>query len=272
MGWHGLSTIHHISIVCFVDISELSAHNPVTAAHEIDSRHDRWIAAITNHVQASVLERQQESELSQEIPLFSPFEHRSRHIAESLRNDILSGRMVEGLRLTESGLAQRFGVGRGLVREAVQQLSMQGLLITRPNRGAAVAPEAPREIRQLIIPIRRTVEAYALQLVFDELTEDDFQRWEHVLEKMQTAIRHSDYFAVAEADLAFHRVLLERAGQPDLLVIWDALVGRIRSHFRRMQRRYSNLIEVYEEHAALLEGYRRKDLQEAIRLLKANIE
>lgn len=199
-------------------------------------------------------------------------EHRSRQIAESLRNDILSGRMGEGLRLTESELAQRFGVGRGLVREAVQQLSMQGLLITRPNRGAAVAPEAPREIRQLIIPIRRTVEAYALQLVFDELTDADFQRWEEVLQKMKTAGEQNDFYAVAEADIAFHRVLLERAGQPDLLIIWDALVGRIRSHFRRMQRRYSNLIEVYDEHAALLEGYRRRDLESAVRLLKANIE
>ncbi len=205
------------------------------------------------------------------IPSAAP-EHRSRQIAETLRNDILSGRMVEGLRLTESELAQRFGVGRGLVREAVQQLSMQGLLITRPNRGAAVAPEAPREIRQLIIPIRRTVEAYALQSVFDELTDADFQRWEDVLLKMKAAGEQNDFFAVAEADIAFHRVLLERAGQPDLLVIWDALVGRIRSHFRRMQRRYSNLIEVYDEHAALLEGYRRGDLDAAVRLLKANIE
>ena len=204
-------------------------------------------------------------------PPASP-EHRSRQIAESLRNDILSGRMVEGLRLTESELAQRFGVGRGLVREAVQQLSMQGLLITRPNRGAAVAPEAPREIRQLIIPIRRTVEAYALQLVFDELTDADFQRWEDVLQKMKTAGEQNDFFAVAEADIAFHRVLLERAGQPDLLIIWDALVGRIRSHFRRMQRRYGSLVEVYDEHAALLEGYRLGDLEAAVRQLKANIE
>jgi DNA-binding GntR family transcriptional regulator len=210
--------------------------------------------------------------LSQDLIPSAALEHRSRQIAETLRNDILSGRMVEGLRLTESELAQRFGVGRGLVREAVQQLSMQGLLITRPNRGAAVAPEAPREIRQLIIPIRRTVEAYALQSVFDELTDADFRRWEEVLLKMKAAGEQNDFFAVAEADIAFHRVLLERAGQPDLLVIWDALVGRIRSHFRRMQRRYSNLIEVYDEHAALLEGYRRGDLDAAVRLLKANIE
>lgn len=206
-------------------------------------------------------------------PASDSSEQRSRQIAQSIRNDILSGRMAEGLRLTEAELSQRFGVGRSLIREAVQQLSMQGLLVTRPNRGAAVAPEAPREIRQLIIPIRRTIEAYALRLVFDELNDADFQRWEEILEKMRQACGQNDYHALAELDIAFHRALLERADQPDLLVIWDTLVGRIRSHFRRMQRRsYSDVYEIVREHEAVLEGFRQGDLNEAVRLLKANIE
>lgn len=202
----------------------------------------------------------------------NPAGRHSRQIALRLRDDILSGRMAAGLRLTEAELAERFGVGRGPVREAVKQLSVQGLLVVRPNRGAAVAPEAPREIRQLIIPIRRTIEAYALQLVFDELTETDFARWDEIVEKMRLACVAGDLHAVAELDIAFHRLLLERAGQPDLLVIWDALVSRIRSHFRRMQRRTEDRLSIYEEHKALLDSFRAGDLPDALRLLKGKIE
>ena len=193
-------------------------------------------------------------------------------ISRVLREDILTGRIQAGSRLTEAELSSRFGVGRGLVREAVQQLSSQGLLISRPNRGVVVAPEAPREIRNLIIPIRRTVEVYALRLVFDDLGPADFEAWREILDRMRDACSRLDYHAIAEADLAFHRHLLERAGQPDLIIIWETLVGRIRSHFRRTQKLSADAMEIYEEHLALVESFRGRDLAAAVRLLKEKID
>ncbi|AMV40090.1 GntR family transcriptional regulator [Planctomyces sp. SH-PL62] len=198
-------------------------------------------------------------------------DHPESMVSRTLREEILTGRLEAGSRLTEAGLSSRFGVGRGLVREAVQKLSSQGLVISRPNRGAVVAPEAPREIRNLIIPIRRTVEVYALRLVFDELTEADFAAWNVILARMLDACARRDYHAIAEADLAFHRRLLERAGQPDLIVIWETLVGRIRSHFRKTQKLSADAMEIYEEHRALAESFRGRDLAAAVRLLKEKI-
>ena len=81
-----------------------------------------------------------------------------------------------------------------------------------------------------------------------------------------------DYHAIAEADLAFHRHLLERAGQPDLIIIWETLVGRIRSHFRRTQKLSADAMEIYEEHLALVESFRGRDLAAAVRLLKEKID
>jgi DNA-binding GntR family transcriptional regulator len=195
----------------------------------------------------------------------------SIRVTHALREEILTGKLAVGARLTEAEVASRFGVGRGLVREAVQRLSLQGLLISRPNRGAVVAPEAPREIRNLIAPIRRTVEVYALQLVFDDLNEADFAVWDAILGRMREACERRDFQAVAEADVAFHRALLERAGQPDLIVIWETLVGRIRSHFQSTQRRYPNAMEIHDEHFAILESFRGADLAAATRLLKEKI-
>jgi DNA-binding GntR family transcriptional regulator len=196
----------------------------------------------------------------------------AREIANRLREDILSGRLEAGLRLTEAKLTKQFGVGRGLVREAIQRLSVQGLLHARPNRGAVVAPEAPKPIRDLVVPIRQTVEDYALRLVYDDLTEEDFHAWELLLERMHEACERRDYHAIAECDIAFHRTLLERSHEPDLLAIWETLVGRIRSHFRRTQRRYSDPMDVYREHRAIIQSFRRGDLTESLRMLNENIE
>jgi hypothetical protein len=138
-------------------------------------------------------------------------------------------------------LSRRFQTGRGIVREAVQRLSVEGLIQTRPNCGAVVAPEAPKLIRNLIVPIRRTVEAFALELVFDSLNNEDFQVWESIIDRMRAACLTADHHELAELDIAFHRYLIDRADQPDLIAIWESLVARIRSHFRRVQRRCANL-------------------------------
>lgn len=196
----------------------------------------------------------------------------SSQIAYTLRGDILSGRIPEGSRLTEAQLTKRFGVGRGLIREALQRLSLQGLLVTRPNCGAMVAPEAPREIRGLILPIRRTIEVYALRMVFDELNDADFKAWDEIVEKMKAACERADHHLIAELDIEFHHLLVQRAEQPDLLVIWETLVGRIRSHFLRNQRRCPNPLEIYEEHRDIVNSFRNGDVRAAVKSLKDKID
>jgi len=193
-------------------------------------------------------------------------------VANQLRNDILAGRLQAGHRLTEIDLCQRFTVGRGRVREAIHQLVRQGLVITRSNRGAIVAADAPKDIRELIIPIRRTLEVYALQRIFDDLDEATFVRWEQILIELHGACERQDYHSIAEADVAFHRLLLERADQPDLMVIWETLVGRIHSHFLQMQWKQARLLDIYDEHRLLVDTFKARDRETAVKLLNDKIE
>lgn len=197
---------------------------------------------------------------------------RFAEIVSKLQEEILSGELAEGSRLTEMDLSKRFNLGRGVIREAFQQLTHQGLLVTRPNRGVVVASEPPKPIRELIVPIRQMLEGYVLQLIFDDLQESDFERWEEVLERMREACAARDYAAIAETDIAFHRAIVERAGQPDLLIIWEAMVYRIRSHFRRTQRRCPDPMEIYQEHRAILDCIRSGDMQASLALLTEKIE
>jgi DNA-binding GntR family transcriptional regulator len=196
----------------------------------------------------------------------------STELADLLRDDILAGRLQAGTRLTEAELSERFEVGRGRVREAIQQLARQGLLLVRPNRGATVAPEAPKAVEDHIISLRRSLELFALESVFPRLQEKAFKRWEAILDDMKKACDEHNYHDIAEADLAFHRALFEEAELPDLLIIWETVIGRIRSHFLRMQWRTPRLVDIWDEHRQLLKTFRTGDFKAASQLLGAKIE
>ena len=138
-------------------------------------------------------------------------------IVERIREDIMSGRLAGGERLSELALGRRFGVSRGPVREALVQLAHEGLVDCKPNCGVHVSMPVPDSIRALIIPIRRTIETFALRLIFDDLNEDDFRRWEAILKRMAKACHEMDTVAAVEQDIAFHRLLLERADRKSVV-------------------------------------------------------
>ena len=193
-------------------------------------------------------------------------------IANHLRDDVLSGRLAAGDRLNEMALVERFGVSRTPIREALQQLTFEGLLESRPNAGARVAPPPTDAIRQFVVPIRQTVETYALRAIFPTLTEADFHAWDAIIERMRQACLTANYSKIAEQDIAFHRSIVERAGQKDLDAIWISLIVRMRSHFwETHQRNYGDPMEIYEEHARLLMVFRSGDLEESVAALEQNI-
>ena len=193
-------------------------------------------------------------------------------IVERLREDILSGRIAEGERLREVDLAKRFSVSRGPIREAIQQLAWEGVVETDRNKGALVSTSAPNEITELIIPLRCTIEKYAIRLYFDQLTEDDFLVWETILKKMKQACEVNDFALISEHDIAFHRSLVTRAHSPDRLAIWSAMVSRIRRHFRESHLKYQQPIQIYEEHLPIIEALREGSLTEVLQTIDDHIE
>jgi DNA-binding GntR family transcriptional regulator len=194
-------------------------------------------------------------------------------IADRLRDDIFSGRLADGERLSEPMLVKRFGVSRAPIREALVKLTEEGLLIAKPNCGVKVAPTTPDAIQELVLPIRRTIETYALRHIFDDINEDDYRTWQEILERMKRACRERDFATAVEQDIAFHRSILERACQGDLLAIWATLVARLRNYFRQNYTKYDHdPMELYEEHRRIVEAFRSGNKERAVKALEDNIE
>lgn len=193
-------------------------------------------------------------------------------ITDRLREDILSGRLAEGERLQEAKLAERFGVSRGPIREVLAQLTHEGLLETKPNCGVKVSPSDSDAVRELIVPIRRVIETFALKHFFQEINERDVLAWESILHHLKSACERQDLAAIIQYDLAFHRSILMRAGVPALLTIWQTIVARIRRHFQHATAHYvADLLEIYEQHRRLVEVFRSGDREAALRALEEHI-
>src|SRR6516162_9699763 len=138
-------------------------------------------------------------------------------VAAHVRRDVLSGQLAMGDRLREIELAERFGVSRGPVRDALLQLTHEGLLVLQPHCGAKVAGPASDLVLPLIRSIRRTVEVFAVRLILKELTADDFEFWEETLVKMHAACAGGDIPTLVAQDIALHHAIVERTSQPELL-------------------------------------------------------
>lgn len=192
-------------------------------------------------------------------------------LAESLRTDILSGFYKEGDAIRQEEVVKRYQVSRTPVREALIDLQNEGLVVRIPNRGIRVARQAPDSVHELLIPLRRTIETYAVRVCFASLTAEDFKCWDEILERMRIACEQRDCAALGDADIAFHRYLVDRAGEPSLSKIWGMIVGQVRAYFLRYHLRYKDLMIVYREHAAIVEVFRRGSQPEAIEFLAARI-
>ena len=200
-----------------------------------------------------------------EVPVFRTIREQ---IADRIRADVIAGRLAEGTSLREQALAKQYGVSRAPIRDALLQLTQEGLLVARPNCGVRVGSPADEEIQPLVVELRRRIEVFALRRVFRKLTDADVERLQDTVQRLQVACEKDDLAGVVQEDMALHRYLLEATGNTDLLAIWLPIVSRMFLHYSR----HRNMMESYREHAAIVDAIRNKDRKAAIEALTANIQ
>jgi DNA-binding GntR family transcriptional regulator len=129
----------------------------------------------------------------------------SQNIVERLVEAILSGKLNAGTRLNESELSRQLQVSRAPIREALNQLREQGLVIHHPRRGMFVVSLTPPDM-QKIQSLRVVLEAEALLLCREKLTPTNERKLLAQLEKLEKTEGTSQLEAV-RMDLAFHRAI-----------------------------------------------------------------
>jgi len=137
---------------------------------------------------------------------------RTERLAEQVSSAILAGEFPPGARLDEQQLAQRFGVSRTPVREALRQLATSGLIDLRPRRGALVASLTPQDWETMFAAMAE-MEASCARLSALRMTSLERRRLETMHEQMGELVRSgaADAEVYADANQAFHLTIYSGA-------------------------------------------------------------
>ncbi|WP_146340002.1 GntR family transcriptional regulator [Nesterenkonia sp. NBAIMH1] len=168
-------------------------------------------------------------------------------LARQLRLQVLAGDLPPHAHLVESRLAQQYGVSRGPVRDALKELEHEGIIYSA-RQGHRVAQIARQDVDE-IFAIRHMAERTAIESGL--AAEADWAPLEQRAAEMKAAALRGDQPAFAEADLNFHRSVLQIGGGKRLQAVWHLFEPTLAALFTLNPHPGENLAVSAEDHAAL---------------------
>ena len=191
----------------------------------------------------------------------------AQQVAETLRDEILAGRVRAGAHLREATFADALGVSRNTVREAIQILSRQGLVTHEMHRGARVTRIDADAIRD-IYAVRRLVELAALERKPDR---GGLNRLDEAARRLQAAVDSDDDAEIAEADLGFHRVIASLAGSPRFEALFQEVEGETRLSVTIIGNAHPDANQLSREHTEIVDLLRKGETERASKLLDRHL-
>ena len=196
---------------------------------------------------------------------------RTDEIHRALRRDIIYGKLMQGERITEAELTRKFECSRGPVREALVHLSKEGFILLSENKGAIVRKLSAQEVRDYYA-LLEVLEGKAVQWATTQITSRDLDRLV-ILNNSLRELHPEDENYLEEWCLrnsAFHEIFRSKCGNHQISWITSEVRQRI---FRYL---YSSLLtslnkEYIDDHDAILEAVRRRDSEEAKRVMEKHI-
>jgi DNA-binding GntR family transcriptional regulator len=171
---------------------------------------------------------------------------------------LASGRLRPGDRVIETDIARQTGISRGPVREALQQLVAEEVLVNYPYRGTFVTKWSARDVAE-VYGLRAVLEGYAAHRALEHMDEDSFAELERIVNNMCELARQGDGEGVSELDICFHTRLYEFSGHRLLCNSLASLRRRIRMLVTIDRELTQDLVQLAENHRMLLDALRSGD-------------
>lgn len=192
-------------------------------------------------------------------------------VFNTIREAILKGELVPGERLMEKQLAERMGVSRTPIREAIRKLELEGLVLMVPRKGAEVAKITEKDIKD-VLEVRATLEALAVRLACERMDEQCMQRLTQVKEEFERAASKKEVNLLIKKDIEFHDAIFAATGNVKLIHIVNNLreqIYRFRVKYISEMKDYSGLVKEHEE---IVENIRNGNKERAEEIAVRHIE
>jgi DNA-binding GntR family transcriptional regulator len=190
-------------------------------------------------------------------------------IADKLRKAIGHGELKPGTQLGEAELARKLGVSRGPLREGMQRLTQEGLLVAIRNRGLFVIDMTPDDVRDMYLA-REAIERAAARKILLGDYKAAGEELLGIVEKMAAA--EGDPAAVGEIDIEFHERLVQLAESPRLSRMHQTFITETRMCIHALEETYSASEVRVGEHRLLAEAIRAGDPLHTDDLLIAHMD
>ncbi|PJK30343.1 GntR family transcriptional regulator [Minwuia thermotolerans] len=191
-------------------------------------------------------------------------------LTQKLAEDILDGRLKPGAKLDEQGLADRFGVSRTPVREAIGQLVAMGMLEKRPHVGAVVRQVTAERLSQMF-EVMAELEAACARLAAERMTAAELGELLALHEETRIAVENGDHEAYEVLNRRFHNAIYSGTHN-DMLVDTTLEARRRVAPYRRAQFSVAGRVAAsYDEHGDVVAGIRRRDGERAYQAMRAHI-
>ena len=180
-------------------------------------------------------------------------------VFNTLRQAILKGELKPGERLMEIQLANKLGVSRTPVREAIRKLELEGLVLMIPRKGAEVA-EITRQDMEDVLEVRTALEELAVKDACDHITDAQLSELKKASNEFKKALLEGkDLVTCADADMHFHDVILSATNNRRLIQMLNNLseqMYRYRMEYLKDERTHKTLID---EHDAIRRALKKHD-------------
>ena len=139
-------------------------------------------------------------------------------IFTTLREAIIMGELKPGERLMEVQLAEKMGVSRTPVREAIRKLELEGFVEMIPRKGAHVAKLTAKDIMD-VLEVRASLDALAASLAAERITEDELKELKHIKTQLENYVQKDNLQNIVKKDIEFHDVIYHASKNDKLIQI-----------------------------------------------------
>ena len=192
-------------------------------------------------------------------------------VFNTLRKAILKGELKPGERLMEIALAERLGVSRTPVREAMRKLELEGLVVMIPRRGAQVANITEKDLND-VLEVRMALENLSIENACKKMTEEQLAELKRAAKVFEATMEEGNLVKLAEADVAFHEVIYQSSDTRRL----NQVLNNLREQIYRYRVEYLKEEEtrklLVKEHDEIYEAIRNRDVKTAQEISYQHIE
>ncbi len=192
-------------------------------------------------------------------------------VFNTLRQAILTGELKPGERLMEIHLANRLGVSRTPIREAIRKLELEGLVTMIPRRGAEVAQITEKSMND-VLEVRRALDALCVELACDRISEEELDKLKKACIGFEQAVTTRDAKKIAQADVALHDIIVQATGNQRLIQLVNNLSEQMYRYRFEYIKDFTQHKRLVEEHRIIYESIVNKDKETASQAAKTHID